>query len=425
MTRKWTGKVPAPAIAVVLIVLCAVAVEYWLIPSPETDRPAPLAEPEIAPEPVPVAPRHEFPDATTWPAYHGGTDLTGYRDCRLPDQPSLLWQYHTQGSIHQTPVSDDRGIYFVTLDGLVTALDFQGNERWSKRLPGKTTPNGQKTLERFEAPVACFRSTLFAGSNAGLICALDSETGEERWTYDVGGPILGTVNLHDSEDAGESARLYVIQQDDGALHCIGFDSGRQMWRTEAIDRCDGSAAAGNGMLVYGSCAAALHVFAAKDGRLIRNIELGADCQVASGLALTGDDVYTGSRSGSFFHANVRTGQIVWTNNDSKQEVFTTPAVGREVVVFGSEDGGVIALDRESGRLKWRFETHGTPTSPVLAADKVIVGSDGVLHFLKLDSGEELWKYEVSDGIASPAIIHEMVVVASEDGTVMAFGARQS
>ena len=155
-----------------------------------------------------------------------------------------------------------------------------------------------------------------------------------------------------------------------------------------------------------------------------NIEIDNDSQIAGGVAIVGDSVFSGSHSGYLIHANSKTREVVWINKDSEDEVLSTPAVSGEWVVFSSYDGLVYGLDRATGQKKWSFDTRGWPTSPVIAADKVVLTADGVLYLLRLDTGEEIWSYEVSDEATSPAIIRGMIVVGSEDGTVTAFGASQ-
>ncbi|HIA48817.1 MAG TPA: hypothetical protein EYN96_12830, partial [Candidatus Hydrogenedentes bacterium] len=137
----------------------------------------------------------------------------------------------------------------------------------------------------------------------------------------------------------------------------------------------------------------------------------------------GDSAFVGSHSGRLFHTNLNTGEIVWFNEDSYDEIFETPAVGPDFVVFSSYDGNVYGLSRETGKRIWTFETDGVPTSPVIAGDKVVVTSDGILSLLRLATGEEVWSYEISDETSSPAIINGMIVIGSDDGTVAAFGAR--
>lgn len=131
--------------------------------------------------------------------------------------------------------------------------------------------------------------------------------------------------------------------------------------------------------------------------------------------------FVGSHSGRLFNIHIESGETLWTNDDSEDEIFETPAVDKDYVVFSSFDGFLYALDRETGKKIWSFDTEGLPTSPVIAGDKVVVTSDGILFLLGLTDGEVIWRYEISDEVSSPAIINGMIVVGSEDGIVSAYG----
>ncbi|GMW03359.1 MAG: hypothetical protein AMXMBFR84_44930 [Candidatus Hydrogenedentota bacterium] len=403
--------------AVVLIVLAALAADYWLIeeqvepitqsePVPTTDMPPLLPE-------VPA----ESGGATLWSTYHGSTSLSGVVSTPISDAPAVRWQVLVEGPVFQAPVADENGIYVVSRSGVVTALDYEGNEQWTRQLVRKDSTEP----ERIDAPMACFESTLFAGSISGIVHAINTASGEVMWTYDVGGDILGTVNFQPPVE-NEPARLYVIERSEGVLHCIRFDGSGLLWKTDPIARCDGSAAVAGGIVAFGSCASAFHAYAALDGRKLAYIELGEDAQVAGGLALVGANMFGGCRNGQVFRADIETGKVVWSTPITGKEAFTTPAVGEELVVYGSEDGLIHAVEKASGQPKWKFETKGVPSSAVLAGDKVLAGSSGVLYLLKLDSGEIIWDYEVSDQISPPSLVGDMIVVGSEDGTIVAFNA---
>jgi len=383
---------------------------------PDEVATAPKETPETIPQPAYVETESiDKTTETTWATYHGGPALTGAVDQALPDSPAVLWRYQAQSPVYNTPVASENGIFFSTTKGWVVSLDFDGNEIWSTRLVREIKDNGIPRYERIDAPSACFENAVLVGCVSGALYALDAGTGAQKWKYDVEGPILGTVNVHDGS-------VFVIDQQDGILHSIDLATGARRWRAEAIARCDGSPSVTQDTVIYGSCAAALHVFSMADGALLKNIEIGEDSQVAGGVALDGNAAFSGSHSGKVFNVDTKTGSVVWINEDSQDEVLTTPAVNRDWVVFGSFDDYVYGLDRATGMMKWKFNTDGYATSPVIAQDKVIVGSDGTLYLLRLESGELLWSYEVSDEITSPAIINGMIVAGSEDGVVTAFGA---
>jgi len=430
MSEKKGFRVPLPTIAIVVLVIGYFATQLFLVDrpesSPEKELVEPVAqslppEPEPLPEPKPPVGPIITPVASTWSTYHGGPELVGYSDAIIPESLEVLWRFQADGPLYYAPVADELGIYTSTLKGEVYGLGFDGKERWHTRLVREVRDDGKERMERSDAPISCFMSMVFVPMLNGKVYALDSATGDVKWIYELDGPILGTVNLLESED-GSPPRLFAIGQNDGALHSFDPATGKSIWIAEAIDQCDGSASVGNGAIVYGSCAAAFHVLSAEDGTIDKNIELDPDSQVASGAAIAGDSVFGGSHSGRLFHVSMSTGEILWINNDSEDEVFATPAVTDDMVLFGSYDGSVYALDRLTGEQKWKYETDGFPTSAVIAGDRAYLGVDGVLQVLNLDDGEVLWSYEVSDEIASPAIINNSIVVSSEDGTVTAFGA---
>jgi outer membrane protein assembly factor BamB len=257
-----------------------------------------------------------------------------------------------------------------------------------------------------------------------MLYALDADSGKEKWRAQLDGPILGTPNYLLAASEGQSSRIYVIDRAKGVLQCVDPSLGTVIWRSDEIQRCDGSPAVSAEAVVFGSCAMALHVISPDTGKLQRSIELGEDSQVAGGVALDGDQAVSGSRSGKVFEADIKTGKILWTSAVSKSEVFSTPAVTKEWVVAASNDGNVFALDRATGAVCWQFDTKGMPSSPVIAGDKVIVSADGELFVLKLADGSQLWALKIRAEITSPAIADQMVVVGSEDGTVIAVGAAQ-
>ena len=383
------------------------------------EEPAPVDYTEVEVVQQEQAPVQPPATPAVWNTYHGKATLDGVADARLPDELALRWRFKAGAPVYTTPVASADRIYFTSAKGKIFAVDREGQQVWSSTLTRGTKDDGSPIEEVFDAPLACFGSTVVAGSAYGVVYALDAATGDEKWRAELDGTILGTPNAWTSP-SGQTF-LLVIEQDFGVLHGLDLADGTRLWKTEGVDRCDGSPSVGDGVVVFGSCAAALHVFSTEDGKHLRDIEIDDDSQVAGGVALVGDSVYSGSRSGKILHANTKTGKTLWVNESTDHEVFTTPAVNDNWVVYGSEDGNVYGLDRATGDQQWVFSTQDSPSSPVIAGDKVVVTSDGTLFLLDLADGKELWSHEVSDTITSPAVVSDLVVVGSDDGAVTAFG----
>jgi eukaryotic-like serine/threonine-protein kinase len=348
-----------------------------------------------------------------WPTYHGAADLRGVSEAVLSEKLELVWRYNAGGEIYSTPVSDGERIYFSAKKGQVVALDLKGSKVWKKEFV-RTNDAGQEIPVRFEAPLACDDGLVFASSTRGTLYALDAKSGEEKWHYETGGIIAGSPNFINPRN------IVVLDQSEGALHCVDVTTGKLLWKSEGVERCDGVPGIGKGRIVFGSCLAALHVYGA-DGTHLNDIEVDGDGQIAGGVAVDGILAFAGLRDGSLVCADLEKGDVLWSSDESEDQAFSTPAVTGEWVIYSSDDGFVYAVDRKDGSLKWKLSTGGLPSSPVIAKDKVVVSADGVLHLLNLKDGSKLWSREISDDITSPAMVDGMVVVGADDGTVSAFG----
>lgn len=102
----------------------------------------------------------------------------------------------------------------------------------------------------------------------------------------------------------------------------------------------------------------------------------------------------------------------------------TPAIAPDenLIVFGSEDNKLYALDLRSHKVQWEFET-GAPvrSSIAVAHGHAFFGSDdGKLYAVRLATGRASWKYEGGTPIRSrPAITDDRIVFGNEAGDVIA------
>lgn len=379
-----------------------------------------------------------------WPTYHGGAGLTGFSETPLPNQPELLWRFNAGIAVDSTPVSDGERLYLATRKGQLIALDLNGTKVWSKNFM-RTNDAGQKMPFRFDAPLVCANGLLFAGTSRGTLLALDAATGAERWRCETDGVFIGSPNLiqcgaeSDRKDAktqrdknfsvlassrAKKMAVVVLDQSEGVLHCVDAEKGEQLWKTEGVERCDGSPGIADGRVVFGSCLSALHVYSAVDGTHLKDIEIGEEAQVAGGVALDGDLAFAGARDGSLVCADLEQGELVWVSQEAQDQTFSTPALSSTRVVYTSDDGFVYAVNRDDGALIWKFDTGGLPTSAVISKDIVAVSADGILYLLCLKDGTTLGSKEISDEITSPALINGMIIVGADDGTVSALGVKK-
>ncbi len=123
-------------------------------------------------------------------------------------------------------------------------------------------------------------------------------------------------------------------------------------------------------------------------------------------------VFVGSQSGDFLAIDLESGDLKWTF-DAEGPISAPGAAYEGQVFFGDTYGFVYALEAETGKELWRFETEGkieggiNVLPDIQGKTGVFVGShDYFLYCLDASSGEVIWKHETGNYVvATPSVIH--------------------
>ncbi len=130
-----------------------------------------------------------------------------------------------------------------------------------------------------------------------------------------------------------------------------------------------------------------------------------------------DKVFAADSAGLVSAYQTGTGHIIWSTQ-TNAPISAGAGSGEELVLVGTRDAEVLALDAASGAEKWRAKV----SSEVLSAPRAEVGVvvvrtvDGKLFGLKADDGSRLWVYQSSTpaltlrGTSSP-LLHKGKVIA--------------
>ncbi len=137
-----------------------------------------------------------------------------------------------------------------------------------------------------------------------------------------------------------------------------------------------------------------------------------------------DLIVAGSRDGRLYALDAE-GRPRWTfKADVGGDFLSTPRVIGDRIVVGSNDGNVYAIDPARGEAAWKRKTGGFVRSSAAAApggDRVYIGSaDGKLYALRAADGELLWSLPLSGEINGPVAFEEgRILAACENGAVHA------
>lgn len=127
----------------------------------------------------------------------------------------------------------------------------------------------------------------------------------------------------------------------------------------------------------------------------------------------------------------------WTYTPRKlhQVPPSAPVIRYDRVYVGLGDGYVYSIDRNTGRMKWRFSVGGAGALEALAGRPLatpavfdglvyMAGADGSVYAVDAYSGGRVWRVATSGCLtSSPAVAGGLVYVGSGDGHVYALEAK--
>lgn len=228
-----------------------------------------------------------------------------------------------------------------------------------------------------------------------------------KWTFPTGDRISSSPSYADG--------LVYVGSDDGQLYAIDAASGRQRWMHRTGGPVGSSPAVGAGRVYVTSYDGRLHALDAKTGEVLWKFATQGERRFeAKGL-----------------HGMQPRTQ---TFADPFDVYLSSPLLVDGLVIFGSGDGHVYALDAATGAQRWSFKTGDVVhASPAYADGRVFVGSwDGRFYAVDVRTGRELWHAQGGvDALmanqqgfqSSPAVVDGVVYTGSRDANLYAFDAR--
>ena len=133
-------------------------------------------------------------------------------------------------------------------------------------------------------------------------------------------------------------------------------------------------------------------------------------------------IYFGASDRQLYALDAR-GLFLWCFA-AGDNIATQPAIINDLVIFGSEDHFIYAVDAHSGALRWQKSTNGAVvSSPALdtSGHTLVIGSDdGTVYALDPASGTQHWSFDTGGAVEAPVVISQSVAyVASRDGALYA------
>ena len=308
--------------------------------------------------------------------------------------------------------------------------------------------------------VAIENDRLFVGTQNQDVRALNAETGETVWGFELRGDVESDRAVYGTPAISDGVAY--VGGYDGMLYALDLTDGNDIWGERRVGNGDpiiGGAAVGEGLVVVGSSDGVLYAFDAADGSSKWSFPTGNDIwatpavandrvffgsmdhkvyaldlegrliwEFATGGAVTAQPlvkdgrVYIGSFSNDFFALDAETGSMIWKFPDASNWYWSRAVTNGDTLFVGSTDGNLYALDAATGRLRWAYPTEGSIVgSPALVGDRVAVAStDGRVRLVRQQDGQDETQCNVGAAIKAPLTAQgDFLYFRSDDRSIRA------
>lgn len=259
----------------------------------------------------------------------------------------------------------------------------------------------------------------------GYLHALDTVTGQTRWTFsgDGGGGltrgILTTPVIADD--------LVYFGTGDGAVYCLDLHSGTKQWEQQVDGALVTTPTLTTGQIFVASQGGSLNALDLKTGQTQWTFRAGGGIWTQP-LIASGSVIVT-SWDGHLYVVDID-GKLIWTKALSPLErPMSLVAADEQIVFFDSASGAIRAVEIKHQGNDWQVEdkwhlptSQRTGISPVIANNLVcfVEASKNHLTCVELISGATRWEAATGNSPLTPRIDRTHLIVASRDGRVSSF-----
>lgn len=231
--------------------------------------------------------------------------------------------------------------------------------------------------------------TVFVGTDAGWILALDAATGTERWRFDADGAVRSVPAVHEG--------TVYVGTNEHTLYAIDADSGEKRWQTTLPHRPQSPTVEEGTVYVATYATRTLHAIATADGSERWKAELPEDLDSVEATPAIGEFVYLADPANGIVAFDPADGTVAW-ETPFEQRMKASPALadGQLYVAGGHEsaEGVVAALDASTGERLWTTTTgSGIQHCPAVTDEAVYVSEHlgGQVYRLDWETGDLDWE----------------------------------
>lgn len=355
----------------------------------------------------------------------------------LPSTLEEAWSASVSGSssgarLLNPPAIFDGRIYVLDTDFTLTSFDETTGERiWEADMKRPDTDN-----TAMGGGVSVGEGFVFVTTGFGEVIKVDPKDGSVVWRQRIAAPIRTPATI-------AAGRIFVLTADNQCI-VLAADNRVLQWTQQGFPEPaallgGASVAVDRDIAVVPYSSGELYALRLDNGHPAWNDNL-ASAKRSGNLANLADIhglpvlnhgvVYAVSYSGRTVAIDERTGQHVW-----EQDVggSSAPAVVGDWVFIVNDQAQVVALARDSGRIRWikqlaRFEDMKKQKNPINWVGPVVAGgrlilasSTGVMVELSPADGAQVTAIDVGGPVSiTPVVANNTLYVLTDDGDLYAY-----
>lgn len=350
---------------------------------------------------------------------------------RSPAAASPAWTFNLGAPVTSALLSLGSAVYYADNGGMICAIDSAtGEPLWIYREPGdRSTPSQIHTSLLTVGSDIFFAYSFPMDHGRQGVSVLDGRTGAAVWrSHDAVGKTA-------APGLTQSGQVIIAASDPDRLIGVAISSARPDWEKQRQAppislRIAPPAKSRPELAIFTDRVGSVRAINCETGRTFWSNSVSHGPIVAP-LAFFGDILFLGGARGDTSYAglNVNTGELLWRTPLAAEVIGPAAMAADGLLVVPTRNAGLFGIDAATGRKVWqdvRFTKPLTGAATLRGGELIAVteyGDHGRILIVTASSEPEiLWESPLGPGgaVAPPLVTGEFLVAAAEDGVVSAW-----
>ncbi len=312
--------------------------------------------------------------------YSGGTDTFFALNSKTGE---VVWTVDLSAPVTSKAIVQNEKVYFESGEVIYVHSALTGDFLW-KFVPEVISSEKYDYWDYHHSSPAIYSQNLYFGTRNGDLYVVDINTQETIWHYKIDREISSTPVVYENY-------IYITDWA-GSLYALNMDKKIEEWKFEAYDSIQTIPAINDDYICIGSRDTNFYTLDRKTGEQVWKYTDVRKSWFTGSPVIIGDAIYAGSSDSKRIYAfEIATGEILWRSM-TYGNVFSQPVINNNILYATSGNayatpglGYLTASDMTNGKIVWKYKSANIFTTPVITDNTLIFGSDdGFLYALNID-----------------------------------------